>query len=393
MLTLLIIIFVSYISMGLPDALLGSAWPLMFRSLGTSEANAGIISMLISASMIFACLNSDRVIKKLGTRLVAFVSVVVTGSSLWGISFAGSFTALCLLAVPLGLGGGSLDAGISNFVALYYKARHMNWLHCFWGVGASIGPVVMSYCLGRWNSWHAAYRTIGAIQLTFAAVLLISLPLWGRARGGSENEKSDEQKTLGVREFLRMPGAKPTLAAFYFYCALELTAGLWGSTYFVFIRDIPPEIAARWISFFYIGITLSRFLSGFLTIRLSHDKIVGLGHVIIGAGLCAMMIFKSGVPLMASLFLIGLGCGPIFPSMMHQTPDNFGREHSQSIVGVQMACAYVGSMTVPPIFGFLGARTSYGIFPFFLAVFLLVIVVMARLIRRSKIGLAEEAAE
>ena len=392
MLILLIIIFVSYISMGLPDALLGSAWPSMYGSLGTSEANAGIVQMIMMGSVIFACLNSDRAVKKFGAGYVALVSVVVTGSSLCGVSFAGSFAMLCLLMIPLGLGGGSLDSTMTNFVALHYEARHMNWLHCFWGVGASIGPIIMSYCLRRWDSWHAAYRTVGAIQLAFAVVLLFSLSLWGRARTGNEGEKNDEQKMLGVKEFLKMPGAKPTIAAFFFYCGIESVTGLWSGTYFVLVRNIPLDTAARWVSLFYTGITLSRFLSGFLTIKLSQDRIVGLGHILIAAGLCWMVVFKSGASLMLGLFLIGLGCGPIFPSMMHQTPQNFGREHSQSIVGKQMACAYIGSMLVPPLFGFLGARVGYGIFPFFLTVFLLVIVVMSRLISRSKSGLKYKTA-
>jgi len=383
MLVLLVIIFASYMSMGLSDSLLGSTWPSMYVSLGTSEANAGIIMMIMIAGTILACLLNDRAIKKLGTGLVALVSVVLMGTSLFGFSLSRSFAMMCLVAVPFGFSVGSLDAAMTNFVALYYKARHMNWMHCFWSVGASIGPVVMAYCMERLNSWHAGYRVICTIQLAFSAVLLISQPLWKLARRGVETEKRVEQKSLSITEFLGIPGAKPTLAAVFFYCGIEATAGLWGSTYFVLIRNISPETAARWISFYYIGITLGRFFSGFLTTRLSHDRIVRMSQIIICAGLCAMMIFKSGFPLMVSLFAIGLGCAPIFPNMMHQTPDNFGREYSQAIMGKQMACAYVGALLVPPLFGFIGSRMGYGIFPFFLSAFLLAMVVMTRYINRS----------
>ena len=383
-LVLLVIIFISYICLGLPDSLLGSAWPSMYGSLGTSEANAGIIMMILTGGMILACLLSDRAIKKIGTGLVAFFSVMLTSAALWGFSFSGSFAVLCLLAIPLGFGGGSLDASMTNFVALHYKARHMSWLHCFWGVGASFGPVVLAYFLERGYSWHVGYRAIGTFQLAFAVLLLIAMPMWKSARRVSESERNVEQKSLSVREFIRMRGAKPTLAAFFFYCGLEVTASLWGSTYLVLIRDIPPETAARWISFFYTGITLGRFFSGFLTIRLPHGKVIGVGQIIIGAGISAMIFFESGFPLMASLFLIGLGGGPFFPNMLHMTPDNFGREHSQSIVGVQMASAYVGSTLLPPIFGFLGHRMGYGIFPFFLGAFLLVVVLMTGLVGRNK---------
>jgi fucose permease len=372
--------------MGLPDPLLGSSWPLIYRSLGTAEANAGIIMMVITGGTIVACLLSDRAIKKAGTGLVAFLSVVMTGSSLWGFSLSGSFVMLCLVAFPYGLGTGSLDAALTNFVALHYKARHMNWMHCFWGAGAAIGPVVMSYCLTHWNSWHAGYRTVSAIQLAFSAVLLISLPLWKRARVGFEGEKGVEQKSLGVMEFLKMPAAKATIAVFFFYCGIELTTGLWGATYLVSIRNIPPETAAKWISFFYIGITLGRFFAGFLTIRLSHGRMMGLSYAVIGTGLCMMMIFKSGAPLMACLLAIGLGYGPVFPCMLHQTPKKFGKEHSQSIVGIQMACAYAGSMLVPPVFGFLGARTGYGIFPVFLSGFGLIVVALTISIHRSRVA-------
>lgn len=380
MVLLLVIIYVSFISLGLPDSLLGSAWPSMYESLGVSMSNAGIISMIIAGGTIISSLLSDRVIKKFGTGPVTFVSVLMTAVALMGFSFSNAFVLLCLWAIPLGLGAGAVDAALNNFVALHYEARHMNWLHCFWGVGASAGPVIMSYYLVQRGSWNAGYRIISFMQFALVLVLLMALPLWKKARGASDNREKSAPKALGIVQLTRLPGAKPILVAFFCYCSLETSVGLWGSSYLVAIRNITAETAARWISLYFLGITLGRFLSGFLAIKLAHKQMVRLGQLLIGFGVVLLLLPFSGLPLIAGLFLIGLGCAPIYPSLLHETPDNFGSEYSQSIMGMQMACAYAGTTFMPPLFGILAARISYGIFPLYLSALLVLMVFMVKLL-------------
>jgi fucose permease len=342
--------------------------------------------MIIAGGTIVSSLFSDRSVRKFGAGLVTLISVSMTAAALLGFSYSRSFAALCLFAVPLGLGAGSVDAALNNFVALHYKARHMSWLHCFWGVGASTGPVVMAYCLTHWNSWNAGYRAISIIQFTLSAVLLFSLPLWKVSHEPPGGETNPRQKSLKISQLVKLPGAKPALAAFFCYCAIESTVGLWGSSYLAVMRNVPAETAARWISLFYLGITLGRFFSGFLAIKIAHGRMVRLGQLLIGAGVLLVAVPTYGASLMAGLFVVGLGCAPIYPSLLHQTPENFGNEHSQAIMGVQMACAYVGTTFAPPLFGFLGAKTSYGLFPFFVAGLLVLMAAMVTLLYRGKMA-------
>lgn len=383
MFVLLIIIYFSFISLGLPDSLLGSAWPSMYEGLGVPIANAGIISMIIAGGTIISSLFSDRIIKKFGTGLTTFISVAMTAVALLGFSFSNSFILVCICAIPLGLGAGSVDAALNNFVALHYKAKHMNWLHCFWGIGASVGPVIMSYCLVQWGSWNTGYRIISFIQFALVFVLFITLPLWKKGHGATDDKEKNTQKTLGIVQLAKLPGAKPTLVAFFCYCALESTVGLWGSSYLVVIRNISAETAARWLSLYYFGITLGRLLSGFLSIKLTHKQMVVLGQLIIGVGVLVLLLPLSGTPLVAGLFLIGLGCAPIYPSLLHETPENFGSEHSQSIMGIQMACAYVGTTLMPPLFGWLATSISYSLFPSYVGALLILMIVMVNLLYRK----------
>ena len=383
MFTLLIIIYVAFISLGLPDSLLGSAWPSMYQFFGVSLSSAGIISMIISAGTIISSLFSDRLIRKWNTGFVTFVSVFMTALALLGFSFSNHFFALCFWAIPLGLGAGSVDAGLNNFVALHYKAHHMSWLHCFWGLGASLGPIIMSYCLLQLDSWRIGYRSISIIQFTLVAVLLFSLPLWKKIQGQANVEKRAAQSSIKLSQVLKLPGAKAALVSFFCYCALESTVGLWGSTYLVTIHAIAAGTAARWISLYYIGITLGRFLSGFLAMKLSHEKMVRIGQCFIGAGILLLFLPFSGPTLMVGLFLVGLGCAPIFPSLLHETPENFGSRYSQTIMGIQMASAYVGTTFMPPLFGFLGAKISYHLFPVFNAAILLLMIVMVTIMYRN----------
>lgn len=383
MVLLLVIIYLAFISLGLPDSLLGSAWPSMYSGLGVSIDSAGIISMIISGGTILSSLMSDRVIRRFGTGMVTFVSVAMTAIALMGFSLSNSFVMLCLCAVPLGLGAGSVDAALNNFVALHYKAKHMSWLHCFWGIGASMGPIIMSYSLVRSQLWNAGYRAISIIQFALVAVLLFSLPLWKKAQSPASKSEETHQQILSVRQLIGLPGAKQALLAFFCYCAIEYTVGLWGSSYLVTIHGIPAETAASWISLYYIGITFGRFLSGFLAIKLRHKQMVQLGQLLIGTGVVVLLLPIQGNFLLAGLFLIGIGCAPIYPSLLHETPNNFGSRYSQSVMGVQMACAYVGTTFMPPLFGVLGAKMSYGLFPFFVGLLLLIMIFMVILLYKK----------
>lgn len=377
---LLVIIYLAFISLGLPDSLLGSAWPSMFGSLGVSIDSAGIISMIVSGGTIASSLLSDRVIRRFGTGLVTVVSVAMTALALLGISFSGSFAALCLCAIPLGLGAGSVDAALNNFVALHYRAKHMSWLHCFWGIGASAGPIIMSYSLAQPQSWNGGYRVIGLIQLALVAVLLISLPLWKKAQSPSADGEGAAQQVLSPRQLLGLPGAKQVLVSFFCYCAIEHTVGLWGSSYLVTVHGVSAETAAGWISLYYIGITLGRLFSGFLAIRLRHRQMVRLGQLLIGVGIAVLLLPVPVHFYLVGLFFIGLGCAPIFPSLLHETPRHFGSQYSQSIMGVQMACAYMGSTFMPPLFGLAAAKVGYRLFPPFIgALLLLMYFMVARL--------------
>ncbi|MCL2010497.1 MAG: MFS transporter [Synergistaceae bacterium] len=386
MVLLLVIIYLAFISLGLPDSLLGSAWPSMYGGLGVSIDSAGVISMIISGGTILSSLLSGQVIKRFGTGMVTLVSVAMTAGALIGFSLSGSFVTLCLCAVPLGLGAGSVDAALNNFVALHYKAKHMSWLHCFWGVGASGGPIIMSFSLARLQSWNAGYMAVGIIQLAFVSALLFSLPLWKKAQFPTGKNEGTHQEVLSLRQLIGLPGAKQALTAFFCYCSIETTVGLWGSSYLTTIRGIPAETAARWISLYFFGITFGRLLSGFLTAKLRHKQMVQLGQLLIGAGVTALLLPIQGNFILAALFLVGLGCAPIYPSLIHETPVNFGSRHSQAMIGVQMACAYVGTTFMPPLFGVLGARVSFKLFPFFIGLLLLLMIFLVMFLYKKTGG-------
>ena len=380
---LLVIIYISFISLGLPDALLGSAWPSMYAGLGVPVSYAGIISMIIAGGTIISSLNSGRLIKKLGTGKVTAISVCMTAAALFGFSISRSFLLLCLWAVPYGLGAGSVDAALNNFVALHYKARHMSWLHCFWGIGATMGPYVMGFCLTRGLPWNNGYRIISVLQVVLTAILIFTIPLWGKA-GSSAEQGVIAHKSLSIRELIRIPGAKPALTAFFCYCAVESTTGLWSSSYMVMDRGLSAGDAAKWTSLFYLGITFGRFVSGFITLKLGNKQLVRVGQGIAVLGIIALLLPLGNTVMYAGFVLIGLGCAPIFPSLLHATPDNFGKELSQAIMGMQMASAYIGSTFIPPLFGLLAERISIRLYPFFLFIFIVLMIVMAESLNKIK---------
>ena len=375
---LLPVIYLAFISLGLPDALLGSAWPSMYTELGASLSWAGIVSMIISAGTIVSALCSERLNLRPGTGGVTFLSVMLTAVALLGFSLSTSFWQLCLWAVPYGLGAGSVDAALNNYVALHYESRHMSWLHCMWGVGASIGPVIMGRALAG-GTWQGGYRTIALLQFALTAVLLLSLRLWKRPQA---NVEGADFKPHPIPELLRRPGVPQVLLCFFCYSALEATAGMWAASYCTLVRGIDAETAARWASLFYVGITIGRGVCGFLTMKISDQNMIRLGQALIAAGVVLILAPLGQGTLFAGLITVGLGCAPIYPSIIHETPVNFGRDVSMSMTGLQMATAYVGSCLMPPLFGLLAQYVTPTLYPWFLAVILALMFVMAESLHR-----------
>ena len=381
---LLAIIYMAFISLGLPDSLLGSAWPVMHLDFGAELSFAGVISMIIAGGTIVSSLLSERTTRRFGTALVTACSVGLTAAALFGFSLSSSLWQLCLWAVPYGLGAGAIDAALNNFVALHYSSRHMSWLHCFWGVGASISPYIMAAALAR-SGWAAGYRTIGVIQVVLTALLFLSLPLWRAAGSAEDAQDAEASPLLGLRGALRIGGVPLILTAFFAYCGAETTAGLWASSYLVGVRGIRAETAAGFASLFYLGITFGRFLNGFIADRMGDRRMirVGCGVMALGA-LLILLPFTGDLPALAGLVIFGLGCAPVYPSIIHSTPANFGRENSQAIIGVQMASAYVGSTFMPPLFGLIAQHLSLKLYPVFLALMLALLIVMTERLNRLK---------
>ena len=386
MTALLVVIYASFISLGLPDSLLGTAWPSMYSALNVPVSYAGIISMIVSGGTIISSLNSDRMIARLGTGRVTAISVLLTAIALLLFSICQNFYILCLLAIPLGLGAGGVDTALNNFVALHYKARHMSWLHCFWGIGATAGPIVMGLALSKYQSWALGYQVIGVIQMALVAVLFITLPLWKKARSQGADGAETRPVHLPVRQLVALPGVKAAMGAFFIYCAVETTLGLWGASFLVFARDIGKETAAAYISLYYLGITLGRLLSGFISMRFNQRQMIKIGEALLAFGIVTLLGAKTGWLLAAGLFLIGFGCAPIFPSMLHETPVNFGKAHSQQIIGFQMACAYLGTTLMPPLFGLIAANISYSLMPFVLGLYCLCLVFLTEVLNRRARG-------
>ena len=378
---LLPVIYLAFISLGLPDSLLGSAWPVMYPELGTSVSSAGIISMIIAAGTIVSSLNSDRLNTRFGTGKITAVSVLTTAVALFGFSVSHSFLALCLWGIPYGLGAGSVDAALNNYVALHYKARHMSWLHCMWGVGCSTGPVVMGYAINH-SIWNNGYRTIALFQIVLTLILFFSLPLWQKPSADASADENSVPEQRSFSRLIRVPGVKEVLTCFFCYCAVESTAGMWAASYCTLFRGIDAKRAASWASLFYIGITIGRFFCGFITMKLNDQKMIRLGQAVIAVGTILMLLPLGDSLLFIGLILIGLGCAPIYPSIIHETPANFGADLSQGIIGIQMAFAYIGTCLMPPVFGVLGQHISFGLYPVFLMAILILMVVMAERMHR-----------
>lgn len=383
---LLAIIYLAFISLGLPDALLGAAWPSMYTEFGVPVSYAGVISMIIAFGTIVSSLQSDRLTRRFGTGKVTAASVAVTAAALFGFSVSHSLFMLCVWAIPYGLGAGSVDASLNNYVALHYASRHMSWLHCMWGVGASVGPYIMGYALTGGQGWNMGYRYIALLQVVLTAILLCSLPLWkNRPVVVSDGGDAASDRALSLKEIFSISGAKEVMVTFFCYCALEQTAGLWASSYLVLHHEMAAETAAKWAAWFYLGITIGRAFGGFLTMKLSDTAMIRLGQSIIVAGILFLLFLPGSMAAFAGLILVGLGCAPIYPCIIHSTPVHFGADKSQAVIGVQMASAYVGTCLMPPVFGLIANHISIALFPVILAVILAVMVWMhERLLKKTE---------
>ena len=379
---LLIIIYVSFVSLGLPDALLGAAWPTMCQDLQVPVSYAGIIALIISAGTVASSLLADRIHRRLDTGRVTAISVGMTAVALLGFSLSREYWQLCLWAIPYGLGAGSVDASLNNYVAVHFASRHMSWLHCMWGIGASIGPYIMGAALTGGMRWNSGYLAIALLQFLLTAVLLCTLRLW-KARGEAGEESGKKREVLTLRQILAIPGAKEIFLAFFCYCGLEQTCILWGSSYFVLVVGLGEEAAASLASLFMLGITGGRLISGFLTYRINDKNMIRLGEGIVFLGVLFIFLPFGKVTTMIGLLLCGLGCAPIYPCVIHSTPSHFGEERSQALIGIQMACAYIGICCMPPLFGLVANHISAGLLPVYLGVILVLMTAMNEQVNRK----------
>lgn len=380
---LLVIIYVAFISLGLPDSLLGSAWPVMRIEFGAELSLQGIISMIISAATIVSSLMSDMLNRRLGTGKVVSVSVLLTAVSLFGFSRANSVVMMYIIAVPYGLGAGAIDAALNNYVAVHYSARHMSWLHCCWGVGAAISPYIMSTCIAQNLGWRQGYLTVSIIQIIITVVMFAALPLW-KKDGAADSEQKNASKPIGILEVFKIKGVIYILIAFFCYCSFEWTTGLWTASYFKEYKGMSPESAASYASLFYLGLTGGRFLNGFIANKLGDKLIIRYGLIITAVGIVMLFVPLGGTAFsVAGLIVIGIGCAPIYPSVIHSTPVYFGKENSQAIVGIQMACAYVGSTFMPYVFGIIAQNISIGLYPLFLLFFVAATLLMTEILNNT----------
>ena len=375
---LIAIIYISFISLGLPDGLLGAAWPTMYPAFNVPVSYSGIIFIIISGGTIISSLLSDRLTKKLGPGMVTAISVSLTAIALFGFGFSSSFIFLCLWSIPYGIGAGGVDAALNNYVALHYSSKHMSWLHCMWGLGATVGPYIMGYILSGGGIWNSGYKCVGIIQILLTGILIFSLPLWKNSANittTNSNSKIKNDTPLSIREIIHIPGAKAIMITFFCYCSLEQTAGLWASSYLVLFKNIDTETAATFASLFYFGITFGRFISGFITMKLSDTAMIRLGFSIIGAGIILLLLPGSNIFALSGFIIVGLGCAPVYPCIIHSTPVHFGEDKSQAMVGIQMASAYIGNCTIPPLFGIIANHIDIKLLPVFLLLILLIMTI------------------
>ena len=380
---LLALIYICFISLGLPDSLLGSAWPVLHTEISVPLSYAGAISATITAGTILSSLFSDKLLRKFGAGLVTAVSVTMTAVCLFGFSVSSQFWMLILWSIPFGLGAGGVDAILNNYVALHYKAQHMSWLHCMWGVGAAVGPYIMSFALVKLENWSGGYLIVSVIQMVLCAIIFISIPLWKKGGTADDATKQIEPRSLSFKEIFAISGAFPCFLMFFCYCALEVTASLWASTYLVDNWSFSPERAAGCASMFYIGVTLGRFINGFLAMKLGDKTLIRTGTGIIAVGVAFLLVPLSSAFAIIGFVVMGIGCAPIYPCIIHMTPEVFGADKSQAMIGVQMAFAYVGILAMPPLFGVIAEHISVSLLPIYLLIFLALMLAMHELVLKK----------
>lgn len=389
---LLIIIYIAFIGLGIPDSLFGTAWPAVYTEFRLPISFASIVTMVISCGTIVASMVSARVIRRFGTNLVSAFSTAMTAAALLGFTLSGNFWLLCLCAVPLGLGAGAIDTALNNYVAIHYSAVHMSFLHCFYGIGVSVSPYLLSLVMQGKEGWRGGYRLAFGIQLAITLILFVTLPVWKKAHGQGVDGEEEKTKTLTLREISRIPGVRMMWLLFLTSCAIECTCGGWGSTFLVEYKGMAPEQAARMVMYYYIGMTLGRFLSGILAAKMDSWDIILAGQCVLGAAVIVLLLPLQAWFSAAGLFLVGLGNGPLFPNFNYLTPRNFGEDVSQSVMGTQMASAYVGIMLAPALCGVLGQIFGMWIFPCYLVVFYVGMLAATHTIRRI-LGTARKARE
>ncbi len=380
---LLVLIAVSYVAVGLPDSVLGTVWPAVYEDLNLPVSMAGYIGMTVSGCTVISCLLSTRFTAKFGTGLVSAVSALMTAAALIGLSFSQSPVYFFLLSVPLGMGAGTVDSALNGFVALYCSNSQMSYLHCFYGLGVTLSPYLVSLCLADDNNWRRAYLTVGIIQTVISLLIFFAVPYWRRKERNNILKEESEPKTLTLSQMIKMPSVVLSCIVFYLICAAEYTAGVWSSTFFAEFKDFTPEKAAKTAMLFYVGMTLGRFMSGVFGNKLGSKRIL---YICVGILLSASVIIALPLPSFVSalgLLLFGFGMGPTFPNLSYLVPSLFGRDISSSVIGVQLASTYVGIMTLPPVFGVLAEKVSAGVFPYFLLIIICAFVIASVMMVKS----------
>lgn len=375
---LLIVIYAAFISLGLPDSLFGTAWPAIYSEFNLPISASALVTVTVSCCTVVSSLFSARVIRRFGTGKVSFVSTLLTALAMAGFALAPNLGTMMLLALPLGLGAGAVDAALNNYVALHYSATHMSFLHCFYGVGVSISPYILSLVITGAGGWRGGYRIVCLLQLAIALLLGMTLPLWGRGKPTATRGEGEKVRALSLGQTLKIPGVKVMGLLFFTSCAIEGTCGAWASTYLVEFKHVGVDTAAGIVTFYYVGMTLGRFLSGVLANRLHPWQIIRLGMGVLAVALVVLLLPGSGALCGLGLFLVGLGNGPLYPNFSYLTPDNFGAEVSQSVIGVQMTFASLASMATPTLCGLLGQQWGMGIYPWYMLAFFLPMVPAAR---------------
>lgn len=379
---LLIVIYITFIGLGIPDSLFGTAWPAIYSAFGVAISHANFVTSIISGGTILSSLLSTRLIKCFGTAKVTAVSTAMTAGALLGFSIAPNIIFLCLFAVPPGIGAGAIDTALNNYVALHYRAVHMNFLHCFYGIGVSLSPYLMSLMLSATGNWRQGYQTVFWVQLGIAIMTIISIPLWKKVNS-TDSYEEENALVIGIIDLLKDLKVRRVCLVFLGSCAIEYTCGVWGSTFLVTEKQMAVDAAAKVIMFYYIGMALGRFSSGILALKCTSQQMIKIGQCITLIAIALLLLPLSPIATSGALFLIGLGNGPIFPNMIHLTPENFGKERSQAVVSIQMSASYISILLAPVLFGLLAQFISLALFPYYLCAMLFIMLLGTFLTRKS----------